>query len=53
VGGANVSEMIGDNPAAGVAEDVADEKKLHAWEVTAPSDADPTSATYLANTPVL
>ena len=48
------AQVIGDDPAACVAEDVADKKKFHlGCDVTAPFDAEPTSATYFANTPVL
>ena len=48
----DVRQMVGHNTAAGMRVDIADEQNFHARPVTAPSDAELTRATYLANTPV-
>src|SRR6185437_8467994 len=58
LGLADVSQMVGDDRATGVAEDVADEEKFQrtpavCFEVMAPSDAEPTSAMYLPKTPLV
>src|SRR6185312_2057021 len=51
-GPADVLDVVGDDAAPGMTEDVADKEKFHR-DVTAPSAAEPTNLTYLAKTPVL